>query len=605
MKKKKENRRKSMKKLKVATILWSMIFAVGAASVLGACSGQNRSAKVKVIYHLNYNDAGNRTVEIPTGTTAVDWNATREGFKIKDWYTDKKCKNAFDFSKKVTSDLNLFADWTTYEGKVPVTFNYNYPGSRSSFTVNVDKHSTVEERYAPTADDVHRIGMELNGWYKDSDCTQKWDFAKDTVDSEMTLYAGYTVKNSIPRDANGKIVYDNVSVNVWLDNNSCRDTNILIELAKEFNEEYKGEIHVNATTELLAQSSFSIRMQSTPEKSVNEGTYYSISDIYTMADIDYSLDDWYEGAIRDSVYKGALTSVPMFASVPYIVYNKTLMQKYNNGNLPTNYAELSALLKKAYNGEKSVADFRSILTDVTWTFKEGTSPVAFLQNGAEYYYYDSDSAMYMNDWDKAEVQAGAKTALENVYHLFSEYGDCHGGTTDTNQLLNSVKDGKSLMGLVNYMWDYRPESADSNIGILPLSGLFTNRTDEASKRIPVSTVGLAFYKASDVSETQLAAGAVFVDYCSKHSEAFTKNCWYPVRKSSCDTSKFDAKYKHLLEQIGDPENFYTFSGYNNGKRIVNKICAEKYIVPMLTERELNFEQRTKEMTVSIGFEINN
>lgn len=595
-----------MKKRKIAAILLSMVFAVSTASVaLAACGGQSNSAKVEVVYHLNYNDSGERTVDIPTGTVAVDWNAPRDGFKIKGWYTDPNCQNAYDFSQKVTSKLDLYADWTVYEGKVPVTFNYNYPGSRSSFTVSVDKYGTVAERYAPTAEDVNRLGMELNGWYKDAACTQKWDFASDTADSEMTLYAGYTVKNTIPRDSAGNIVYDNVSVNVWMDNNSCRDTTVLKELADAFNEEYKGKIHVNATTELLDQASFSIRMQSTPQKSVNENTYYSISDIYTMADIEYSLDDWYEGAIRDSVYKGALTSVPMFASVPYIIYNKTLMQKYNNGNLPTNYSELSALLKKAYEGEKSDDKFRSILTDVTWTFKEGTSPVAFLQNGAEYYYYDSATAMYMNEWDKSEVQSGAQTALENVYDLFSEYGACHGDTTDTTKLIGSVQDGKTLMCLVNYMWDYRPETEDGNIGILPLSGLFTDNTDAASQRIPVNTVGLAFYKAGKVSDTQLAAGAVFVDYCSKHSEAFTSNCWYPVRKSSCDTAKFDAKYKYLLEQVGSPENFYTFSGYNNGKRIVNTICAEKYIVPMLTERELNFAQRTAEMTVSIGFEINN
>ena len=593
-----------MKKSRMAAILLCTVFTVGSAAGLLTACGQS-DPKVEVIYHLNYNDAGERKVEIPTGTTAVDWNATRDGFKIKDWYTDKECKNEYDFSKKVTSKLNLYADWTVYEGKVPVTFNYNYPGSRSSFTVSVDKYGTVAERYAPTAEDVNRLGMELNGWYKDAACTQKWNFSSDTADSEMTLYAGYTSKNTLPRDSEGNIKYENVQVNVWMDNNSCRDTNIIKELAEEFNKEYAGKINVNATTELIAQSSFSIRMQSTPQKSVNEDTYYSVTDIYAMADIDYSLDDWYEGAVRDSVYKGALTSVPMFASVPYVMYNKTLMQKYNGGNLPQNYSELSVLLKKAYEGEKSAAGFKSFLTDVTWTFKEGTSAAAFLQNGAEYYYYDSDSLMYLNDWNKEDVQSGAQNALRNVYNLFSEYGDCHGGTTDTNKLINSVKEGKSLMCLINYMWDYRPATEDSDIGIMPLSGLFADGTDEASKRIPVSTVGLAFYKASGVSDLQLAAGAVFADYCSKHSEAFTKNCWYPVRKSSCDTANFDAKYKHVLEQVGSPENFYTFSGYNNGKRIVNTICAEKYIVPMLTEKELNFAQRTAEMTVSIGFEINN
>ncbi len=593
-----------MKKSRIAAILLSTVFTVGSAAGLLTACGQS-GPKVEVVYHLNYNDAGERKVEIPTGTTAVDWNATRDGFKIKDWYTDKECKNEYDFSKKVNSNLNLYADWTVYEGKVPVTFNYNYPGSRSSFTVSVDKHGTVAERYAPTAEDVNRLGMELNGWYKDAACTQKWDFSNDTADSEMTLYAGYTAKNTIPRDSEGNIKYDNVQVNVWMDNGSCRDTDILKELAEEFNKEYAGKIKVNATTELLAQSSFSIRMQSTPQKSVNEDTYYSISDIYAMADIDYSSGDWYDGAIRDSVYKGALTSVPMFASVPYVIYNKTLMQKYNGGKaLPSNYSELSALLKKAYEGEKTNAKFNTFVTDTTWTFKEATSAVAFLQNGAEYYYYDSGNAMYMNDWDRETVKNGAVTALKNTYNLFGVNGDCHGGETEIKPLVR-VREGSALMGIVNFMWDYLPQSEEDNIGIMPLSSLFTDNTDEAAARIPVHTVGLAFYKASGVSELQLAAGAVFADYCSKHSEAFTKNGWYPVRKSCTDPEKFDAKYKHILKNVGSPENFYTFSGYNNGKRIVNTICAEKYIVPMLSEKELNFAQKTAEMTVSIGFEINN
>ena len=105
-----------MKKSRIAAILLSTVFAVGSAGMLTAC--EQSGPKVEVVYHLNYSDAGERKVEIPTGTTAVDWNATRDGFKIKDWYTDKECKNKYDFSEKVTKNLNLYADWTVYEGKV-------------------------------------------------------------------------------------------------------------------------------------------------------------------------------------------------------------------------------------------------------------------------------------------------------------------------------------------------------------------------------------------------------------------------------------------------------------------------------------------------------
>ena len=71
------------------------------------------------------------------------------------------------------------------------------------------------------------------------------------------------------------------------------------------------------------------------------------------------------------------------------------------------------------------------------------------------------------------------------------------------------------------------------------------------------------------------------------------------------SKKFDAEYKDILEQVGDPANFYTYDGYTAGKKIVNSVCAEKYIVPMLSEKELNFAQRLAEMTTAIGFEINN
>lgn len=42
-----------------------------------------------------------------------------------------------------------------------------------------------------------RSGYTFAGWYKDADCTQAWDFAKDVVTADMTLYAKWT-KNESP-----------------------------------------------------------------------------------------------------------------------------------------------------------------------------------------------------------------------------------------------------------------------------------------------------------------------------------------------------------------------------------------------------------------------
>lgn len=47
-----------------------------------------------------------------------------------------------------------------------------------------------------------RSGYTFAGWYKDADCTQAWDFAKDVVTADMTLYAKWT-KNAVTPGDNG------------------------------------------------------------------------------------------------------------------------------------------------------------------------------------------------------------------------------------------------------------------------------------------------------------------------------------------------------------------------------------------------------------------
>ena len=65
------------KKIKIISLIlcFMMVFSVIS---LAACS--NSGEKVNVVYHLNYEGAENRTVQVYTGTFALDWKAPREGF---------------------------------------------------------------------------------------------------------------------------------------------------------------------------------------------------------------------------------------------------------------------------------------------------------------------------------------------------------------------------------------------------------------------------------------------------------------------------------------------------------------------------------------------
>lgn len=587
------------KKIKIISLILCFMMAFSVIS-LAACS--NSGEKVSVAYHLNYDGAGVRTVEIYTGTSAVDWKASREGYKLDGWYSDSACKNKYDFSQRIKKDTNLYAAWKVYEGKVAVTFDYNYPGCRSKITSVIEKYDTIDEKYVPA--DAERKGMIQTGWYKDAEATQKWNFDADTVNGELTLYAGWEHHDSIQRDAQGQVIYDNVQVNVWLSGNG-QDSVIYQKIAARFNSEYAGRIQVNATTQILGQETYSLRSQNTPEKSRHESTYYSVNDIYAMAGLELNYGDWYEGALKDSIYKGAMTSVPMFANVPYLVYNKELLQKYNKGVLPKNYTEFSALLLKAYEGENS-AGFMPLFTNTDWTFKEGAASVSFLQNSAEYYSYGND--VYVNNY--AENKTNALTALTNTYNIFSPNGSLHSGNSagkdyDILTPLNRVAEGTSMFGFVNWAganWDVK--SKLSKVGVVPLSGLFTDAETPEAMRIPVNTFGLAFYKAKDCTDTQLAAAAVFADYCSKHSYEFTQNSWSPVRKSAYDTEKMNPDFKDLIVSMGNPENFFTFDGNVNGKSVYSGVAAESYIITMLEQVNPDFDKILADLTAAIEAEIN-
>lgn len=586
------------KKIKIVSLIlcFMMVFA---AIPFASCA--KTGEKVNVVYHLNYDGAENRTVQIYVGTSPLDWKAPRDGFKLTGWYSDKNCKNKYDFSKSVKKDVHLYAAWKVYEGRAVVTFDYNYPGCRVGVTSSVERDEIIENKYIPA--DATRKGMKQTGWYKDAAATQKWDFAVDKPSGDMTLYAGWEHSDTCQRDADGNVIYENVQVNVWLADNGM-DTVVYQKIAEQFNKEYEGKIKVNATKALSDQGTFSLRSQNTPEKSVNEGTYYSVNDIYAMAGIELDYDAWYAGALKDSIYNGAITSVPMFANVPYLVYNKALLQKYNDGVLPTNYTELSALLKKAYEGENST-EFTSMHTNLEWSFKEGPAHTAFVQSGAEYYSYAD--GFYRNNW--SDNRENALNALKNTYNLFSANSALHcGNTGNTADPVSRVIAGTSLFGLVT--WGKNSDGVSrtvinnsSVIGVVPLSGLFTDNDTPEADRIPVNTFGLAFYRAQNLSDTQLAAAAVFADYCSKHSYLFTEQGWAPVRKSAYDAGKMDGFYKDLILSVGKPENFYTYDGYKNGKKIYNKIASETYFLPLFEETDPDFDRILTDFTAAVSAEL--
>jgi uncharacterized repeat protein (TIGR02543 family) len=106
---------------------------------------------------------------------------TKDGFEFKGWYKDENYTSAWEFSEdKVTEDITLYAKWDP----VKYTVTFNSKGGSAVDSVQVEKDALVPEPTAPTRD-----GFEFVGWYKDAEYETAWDFSKDKVSGNITLYA--------------------------------------------------------------------------------------------------------------------------------------------------------------------------------------------------------------------------------------------------------------------------------------------------------------------------------------------------------------------------------------------------------------------------------
>ena len=147
---------------------------------------------------LNSNGGGDVTPSTVTVTYGEDYPAMpvlqRAGYIFHGWYdaqadgkqyVDADGNSTARYDK--TSDCTLYARWSEAP-PCTVTFDPNGGTLAGSTTSNQTSNNTVQ--YKP--DDPTREGHNFLDWYKDSACTQLWDF-NDWVTGDMTLYAGWRI----------------------------------------------------------------------------------------------------------------------------------------------------------------------------------------------------------------------------------------------------------------------------------------------------------------------------------------------------------------------------------------------------------------------------
>ena len=136
----------------------------------------------------------NSTVEIDADGKAIDCTTLNLNDDINiggslwyQWETASSKATATGTMNQTTLTYNnesyLKLEPLTYT----VTFDANSHGTAPSAQSSIAAGGKVTEPTPPTEN-----GWRFDGWYKEQNCTTKWDFNTDTVTADITLYAKWT-----------------------------------------------------------------------------------------------------------------------------------------------------------------------------------------------------------------------------------------------------------------------------------------------------------------------------------------------------------------------------------------------------------------------------
>lgn len=154
------------------------------------------------------------------GDTLYSGFTTIEGAKLprvkgpfKPGYTFIGWKDLYDESgkiwnhdtDKITKDTIFVAVFKKGSTFYKVKFNSN--GGTPIEDVTVESNDSIKKPIDPV-----KKGYRFTGWYKDSACTQAWDFVNDVVDADTTLYAGWIDPYATAMPTTSKVLVDGVPV---------------------------------------------------------------------------------------------------------------------------------------------------------------------------------------------------------------------------------------------------------------------------------------------------------------------------------------------------------------------------------------------------------
>lgn len=121
------------------------------------------------------------------------------------WYTEETFVNIYSFNTPLVKNISLFARYT-----YTVTFDY-----QNGTTSQVYVASTADGVRISAPTDPARVGYHFEGWYKQSACIEQWDFSRDRVTGNVTLYAKWVGEDVrvLFKDAHGNTLDYRITAN--------------------------------------------------------------------------------------------------------------------------------------------------------------------------------------------------------------------------------------------------------------------------------------------------------------------------------------------------------------------------------------------------------
>ena len=125
------------------------------------------------------------TAKLPEGLT-------KDGHTLDKWVDADG--NEWDFDTEITENVGLKATWTAISGETEYTVTFDVDGGSAITSQTVISGNKITKPSNPTKD-----GYTFEGWYKEVELKDKFDFESETITEDTTLYAKWIAKNNTER----------------------------------------------------------------------------------------------------------------------------------------------------------------------------------------------------------------------------------------------------------------------------------------------------------------------------------------------------------------------------------------------------------------------